>query len=186
MNGPIRRAHKLLLRTWYKRKFKSCGNNFRWDPVTSFFAKPESAEIGDNVFLGEGFHISVDVSLKIGDGVIVGPRLIIMGGDHDYTRMGKRLHEVKKGINLPVSIEQDTWIGTGVIILKGVTIGEGAVIGAGSLVIEDIPPYTIAVGSPAKAIKKRFSDEELSRHLEILNYDGENIENIINARNQFL
>ena len=79
MHGPIRRAGKLILRAWYRGKFRSCGRNFRWDPLSSFFAKPSSAEIGDNVFLGEGFHISVDVSLKIGDGVIAGPRLIIMG-----------------------------------------------------------------------------------------------------------
>jgi acetyltransferase-like isoleucine patch superfamily enzyme len=186
MHGFLRRAKKLLLRTWYRKKFKSCGTDFRWDPVSSFFARPGSAEIGDHVFLGEGFHISVAGSLKIGDGVVAGPRLIIMGGDHDYSRIGKRLHEVKEGINLPVVIERDVWIGARVTILKGVTIGEGAVIGAGSLVTKDILPYTIAVGTPAKAIKKRFSDEELSRHLEILDYSGETIAEIIDKRNRHL
>jgi acetyltransferase-like isoleucine patch superfamily enzyme len=144
MHGPIRRARKLILRAWYRGRFRSCGRNFRWDPVSSFFAKPSSAEIGDNVFLGEGFQ----------------------------------------GINLPVVIEQDVWIGAAVIILKGVTIGEGAVIGAGSLVTKDIPPYTIAVGTPAKSIKKRFSDEELKRHLELLDYRGESIAAIIDRRNR--
>lgn len=173
-----------MLRKWYNRRFKSCGRNFRWDPLSSFFGRPESAEIGDNVFLGEGFHISVAESLKIGDGVIVGPRLIIMGGDHDFTTIGKRLYELKEGIDLPVTIEKDVWIGAGVMILKGVTIGEGAVIGAGSLVAKDIPPYSIVIGRPARPVKKRFSDNELVQHLELLKYDREGIDRLIAARNQ--
>jgi len=185
MNSIFRRVKKLLLRKWYNRRFKSCGHNFRWDPLTSFFAKPECAEIGDNVFLGEGFHISVAESLKIGDGVIVGPRLIIVGGDHDYSLVGKRLYEVKEGINLPVIIEKDVWIGASVIILKGVKIGEGAVVGAGSMVAKDIPPYSVAIGTPARPVKKRFSDKELSQHLEILKYNRKDIERLISARNQF-
>jgi acetyltransferase-like isoleucine patch superfamily enzyme len=185
MNSTFRRAKKLLLRKWYKRRFKSCGSNFRWDPLTSFFAKPECAEIGDNVFLGEGFHISVAESLKIGDGVIVGARLIIMGGDHDFSQIGKRLHEVHEGINLPVVIEKDVWIGAGVMILKGVTIGEGAIIGAGSMVTKDIPPYSVAIGTPARPVKKRFSDEELIQHLELLKYDRESVDRLIVERNQF-
>ncbi len=184
MESSLRRVRKLIARTWYKRKFGSCGTNFRWDPLSSFFARPDRAEIGDNVFLGEGFHISVLVSLKIGDGVVAGPRLIIMGGDHEFEHVGKRFHQLKEGNNLPVTIEKDVWIGSRVTILKGVTIGEGSVIGAGSIVTKDIPPYTIAVGSPAKPVKKRFSDEDLARHLELLDYDRESIDRLIAARDQ--
>lgn len=186
MNSIFRKARKVLLRRWYAGKFKSCGKNFRWDPTTSFFARPESAEIGDNVFLGEGFHISVALSLKIGDGVVAGPRLIIMGGDHDMTQIGKRLHQVREGNNLPVVIEKDVWIGARVTILKGVTVGEGAVLGAGSVVTKDIPPYAIAVGSPARPVKKRLEDGDLRRHLEILDYEEENIAEIIDSRNRGL
>lgn len=186
MESSLRRARKLIARTWYRRRFKSCGANFRWDPLSSFFARPDRAEIGDNVFLGEGFHISVLVSLKISDGVVAGPRLIIMGGDHDFDQVGKHLHELKEGINLPVTIEKDVWLGARVTILKGVTIGEGSVIGAGSLVTKDIPPYSIAVGSPAKPVKKRFTDADLARHLELLIYDRESIDGIIAARSEYL
>jgi len=185
MDSRFRKARKLILRAWYRRKFRSCGRNFRWDPLSSFFARPDRADIGDNVFLGEGFHISVLVDLKIGDGVVAGPRLIIMGGDHDIGQIGKRLHEVGEGINLPVTIEKDVWIGARVTILKGVTIGEGSIIGAGSLVTKDIPPYTIAVGSPARPVKKRFSDEELARHLATLEYGRESIEGIVAARGEY-
>lgn len=58
-------------------------------------------------------------------------------------------------VSEPIEIGDDVWIGTGVKILKGVKIGEGAVIGAGSVVTRDIPPYSVAVGVPARVIKKR-------------------------------
>jgi acetyltransferase-like isoleucine patch superfamily enzyme len=54
-----------------------------------------------------------------------------------------------------ITIEDDCWIGTGVRILDGVTIGQGSVIGAGAVVNKDIPPYSVAVGVPAKVISKR-------------------------------
>ena len=65
-------------------------------------------------------------------------------------------------IEAKVVIKDDAHIGIGSIIMPGVTIGEGAVIGAGSLVTHDIPPYSLAVGSPAKVVKF-FTDETESK-----------------------
>jgi len=56
---------------------------------------------------------------------------------------------------LPVNIGSDVWIGAGCKILGGVTIGNGCIIGAGSVVIKDLPPYSISVGNPAKVLKYR-------------------------------
>jgi phosphonate metabolism protein (transferase hexapeptide repeat family) len=64
------------------------------------------------------------------------------------------------------TLGHDIWIGHGAIILPGVTVGTGAVIGAGSVVTKDIPPYSIAVGVPAKVIKKRFSDDIITQLLK--------------------
>lgn len=66
-----------------------------------------------------------------------------------------------------VKIGNDVWIGTNVTILSGVTIGDGAIIGAGSVVTKNIEPYTINVGVPVRAIKKRFSEEDISFLLEL-------------------
>ena len=152
----IYRVKKGFMRWLYKRKFNSCGKNFRWNPLNSFFTKPESADIGNNVFIGEGCHISVYTSLRIGDGVIVGPKLIIMGGDHNFNEVGKRLHELEKGINFPVIIEEDVWIGANSVILASVSkIGKGAIIGAGSVVTKDVLPYSIIGGVPSKIIGNR-------------------------------
>ncbi|MBD2113713.1 acyltransferase [Nodosilinea sp. FACHB-141] len=54
-----------------------------------------------------------------------------------------------------ITIEDDCWLGTGVKVLDGVTIGTGSVIGAGAVVSRDIPPYSVAVGIPARVIKSR-------------------------------
>lgn len=70
-----------------------------------------------------------------------------------------------------VNIGNDVWIGSDVIIMSGVTIGDGAVVGAGSVVTADVEPYTIVAGNPAKAIKKRFSDEDIARLLRIRWWD---------------
>ena len=60
------------------------------------------------------------------------------------------------------------WIGANATILKGVTIGEGGIMAACSLVTKDVPPYSIVGGFPAKVIGRRFSDEDIVKHKEIL------------------
>lgn len=64
-----------------------------------------------------------------------------------------------------ITIENDVWIGTGVVILSGVTIHNGAVIGAGSVVTKDVEPYGIYAGNPARKIGSRFSESEVSKLL---------------------
>jgi phosphonate metabolism protein (transferase hexapeptide repeat family) len=63
------------------------------------------------------------------------------------------------------TIGNDTWIGHGAIVMPGVSVGDGAVVGSGSVVTRDVPPFAIAVGSPARVVKRRFP-EELSAALE--------------------
>ena len=68
-------------------------------------------------------------------------------------------------------IGSDVWLGSKANIVRGVKIGDGAVIGANSLVLEDIPPYAIAVGTPAKVIKYRFDEQTVDRLLKIRWWD---------------
>lgn len=68
-------------------------------------------------------------------------------------------------------IGNDVWIGYESVIMPGVTIGDGAVIAAKSVIVRDIPPYTIAGGNPAHPIKKRFSDESVAKLLDIRWWD---------------
>ena len=66
-----------------------------------------------------------------------------------------------------ISIGHDTWVGHGAIVMPGVTVGNGAVIGSGAVVTRDVPAFAIAVGSPARAIKSRFTPE-IAKRLEAL------------------
>jgi acetyltransferase-like isoleucine patch superfamily enzyme len=74
------------------------------------------------------------------------------------------VHDKRPDDDLGVIIEDDVWIGARAIVLRGVTIGRGAIVGAGSLVTKNIPPYAIAVGSPAKTIKFRWDVETILEH----------------------
>ena len=105
-------------------------------------------EIGDGVFLNSGVSISAHQLVKIGNGCQIGNYSLLM--DNDYHRVGN-LREA--GVSKPIILGNDVWLGAHVIVLKGVTIGDGAVIGAGSVVTRDVPPRSVAVGSPARVVK---------------------------------
>lgn len=70
-----------------------------------------------------------------------------------------------------IVIGNDVWIGYEAVIMAGVTIGDGAIIGTRAVVTKDVPPYTIAGGLPAKAIRKRYSEETIAALLELKWWD---------------
>lgn len=82
-----------------------------------------------------------------------------------------------------IVIGNDVWIGYEAVIMAGVTIGDGAIIGTRAVVTKDVPPYTIVGGVPAKIIRKRFSDDTISKLLEIKwwNWEKEKIQKNIEA-----
>jgi len=70
-----------------------------------------------------------------------------------------------------VVIGNDVWIGTGAILLEGISIGDGAIVAAGAVVTKDVPPYTIVGGVPAKQIRKRFEEEQIEKLLQLQWWD---------------
>ena len=93
--------------------------------------------------------------LEIGNDVRIAAHVKIVPMNHIYEdpKTPIRLQKIKA---IGVKIEDDVWLGVGSTVLDGVTIGKGSVIGAGAVVTKNIPPYSIAVGVPAKVIKKRL------------------------------
>ena len=165
----IRRIVSRLLMYSFRPLFKKHGKNNIFSPYDSFSFSTIS--LGNDVYIGSGAKFSSISSISIGNKVMFGPNVTIMGGDHNTTTIGKYMFDVEEKLpnnDLPIVIKDDVWIGCNSIILKGVTIGQGSIIGAGSLVIKDVPDYSIAVGSPAKVIKKRFSYDELIKHITLL------------------
>jgi hypothetical protein len=102
-----------------------------------------------------GTVICAAKSVRIGARCLIGADVMIFDTDfHNPEPEGRRYAPVDwLRISAPVSIGDDVFIGTGSRVLKGVTIGDGSVIGAGSLVVSDIAPFTVAAGTPAKALR---------------------------------
>ncbi|KAF4868321.1 putative acetyltransferase [Colletotrichum siamense] len=129
----------------------------------TFIEPPFIPDYGCNVVIGENCFINfnctiLDTSLVIiGNRVQLGPNVSIYSAGHE-TSVLSRIKFVEFGD--PVYIEDDAWIGGGTIILPGVTIGKGSTIGAGSIVTKSIPPYSVAMGAPAKVVKKLPTIEE--------------------------
>ncbi len=137
--------------------------------VFNFRDLPRAAiTIGKNCFIGEFNVIRGQGGVRIGDGVYTGPMAQIVAVNHVYSDPNRPIRE--QGITAQgIVIEDDVWIGAGAAVLDGVTIGRGSVIGAGSIVASDIPPYSIAVGTPAKPIKDRrqMGDNHHQRGAEV-------------------
>ena len=114
----------------------------------------EKLTIGKNVGIAANAFISMRGPVEIGDDTIFGPNVAIHAENHNFDDINKPIRlqgATRKGIR----IGKDCWIGSGVKILDGVTIGNGCIIAAGAVVNKDIPDYSIAGGVPAKVIKNR-------------------------------
>jgi len=110
---------------------------------------------GEDVSFGPGCQIYEPRSgLTIGNHCMIGAGTLISGVSHGHGEIDVPMRN-QLAISLPIVIEDNVWIGMGVILLPGVTIGSGSIIGAGSVVTNDIPPNSIAFGIPCKVTKKR-------------------------------
>ena len=125
--------------------------------------------IGDFSYINSYTIIDCHHKISIGKRSQIGPHCYIGDFDHNIKVDFRNLLNHREGKKYaPVTIEDNVWIGAGVIILKGVTIGRNAVIGAGSVVKESIPANAVAVGNPAKVVKiveGNFDDENFFEQL---------------------
>ena len=106
-------------------------------------------EIGDDVFVNNGSVLSASQLIRIGSRVNIAPDCVLI--DNDFHGVADRDSAPKMA---PIILEDDVWLGTRVVVLRGVTIGRGSVIAAGSVVTNDVPPGVLAGGVPAKVLKR--------------------------------
>ncbi|KAK5733685.1 hypothetical protein LTR17_009538 [Elasticomyces elasticus] len=118
---------------------------------------PFFIDYGCNISLGDRFYSNFNFTVldcglvTIGDRVMLGPNVSIYAATHE-TEVQSRRDNVE--YTKPVTIGNDCWIGGGTIILPGVEIGQGSTIAAGSVVTKSVPAWSVAMGSPAKVVKK--------------------------------
>lgn len=133
-----------------RKVFAEVGENCYIEP-------PFHANWGCNMHVGNNFYANFnltvvdDADIYIGDNVMIAPNVMIATGTHPVC---PELREKMYQYNLPVHIGNRVWIGAGVIILPGVTIGDNSVVGAGSVVTKDIPSGVVAVGNPCRVLRE--------------------------------
>lgn len=112
---------------------------------------------GKNVHFGKGVYANFNLTLVddthiyVGDHTMLGPNVVLATAGHPIL---PELRPDAYQFNLPIHIGKNCWLGAGVIVLPGITIGDNSVIGAGSIVTKDIPANVVAVGNPCKVLRE--------------------------------
>jgi acetyltransferase-like isoleucine patch superfamily enzyme len=133
---------------------------------TMFDAGPRARiRVGDYALV-HGARIICDAEVDIGDYALISWNVVLMDTYRVPLEPGERRHELEQAARRtprvlaaaaparPVRVGRNVWIGFESCVLPGVTIGEGAVVGARSVVVEDVPPYTVVAGNPARVIRR--------------------------------
>lgn len=123
-------------------------------------------DFGSHIYIGENFFCNYNctmldiAAIHIGDNCLFGPNVSLYTAGHPIGLKG-RLQNI--GTGAPITIGSGVWIGGNCVIMGGVTIGDNAVIGAGSVVTRDVPPNTVAAGTPARIIRRIEENEADSK-----------------------
>lgn len=141
---------KEIRRTCAKNMIAFCGGDVNIGKGVTFGYE---LRIGNHSGIGRYCELNGDI--EIGDNVLLGPEIVIYTRNHEFQDASELIRNQGYRETKKVKIGDDVWIGCRAIILPGVTIGTGAVIGAGAVVAKDVPEYAVAVGNPAKVVKRR-------------------------------
>lgn len=122
----------------------------------SYVKPPLYVDYGENIFVGDRVFVNYNLvaldvaAIRIGNDCQIGPNVQLLTPTHPIDpQMRKDKLEAAK----PITLEDNAWLGGGVIVCPGVTIGHDSVVGAGSVVTRDIPPLVVAVGNPARVLR---------------------------------
>jgi acetyltransferase-like isoleucine patch superfamily enzyme len=110
--------------------------------------------LGERVLINYGCSILGAGGVSVGNDVLISPGVVLTSFQHGFKDLSRPIVGQEPTLK-PVVVGDDVYIGANAVILPGVTIGRGAVIGANAVVNSDIPENSVAVGAPAKVVRKR-------------------------------
>lgn len=119
------------------------------------FASGRGIEIGDRSGLGVNCRIG---PCRIGRNVMMGPDVVFVTGNHEFSRTDVPMIDQGGQGPKPIEIGDDVWIGTRVVVLPGVRVGDGAILAAGAIVTKDVPEFAIVAGNPARVVRLRTDE----------------------------
>ncbi|MBO5396167.1 MAG: sugar O-acetyltransferase [Clostridia bacterium] len=134
-----------------KEMFAEIGENCYIEPPFHANWGGKHVHFGKNVYANFGLTLVDDTHIYVGDGTMFGPNCVIATAGHPIL---PELREKQYQFNVPVHIGRNCWLGAGVLVMPGVTIGDNTVIGAGSVVTKDIPGNVVAVGNPCRVLRE--------------------------------
>ncbi len=134
-----------------KKMFAEIGDDCYIEPPLHANWAGKHVHFGKGVYANFNLTLVDDTHIYIGDYTMLGPNVVIATAGHPIL---PELRPLAYQYNMPVHIGKNCWLGAGVIVLPGVTIGDNAVIGAGSVVTKDIPANVVAVGNPCKVLRE--------------------------------
>lgn len=146
------------MRTFCESKFRHFGVGAEFRPGAYAIACSKIS-IGSRVIIRPGCMLFADPregesgTISLGDDVLLGSAVHIYVNNHDFRDPSVPVIDQGHCPPRPVVVERGAWVGAGAIILPGVSIGRNSVIGAGAIVTKDVPPFSVAVGNPARVIK---------------------------------
>lgn len=106
---------------------------------------------GSHVYANFNFTAVDDTHIYVGDYTMIGPNVVLATAGHP---INPELRQKAYQYNAPIHIGKNCWLGAGVMVMPGVTIGDNVVIGAGSVVTKDLPSNVIAVGNPCRVLRE--------------------------------
>ena len=134
-----------------KNMFAEIGENCYIEPPLHATWAGKNVHFGKGVYANFNLTLVDDTHIYVGDYTMLGPNVVLATAGHPIL---PELRPLAYQYNMPIHIGKNCWLGAGVVVLPGITIGDNSVIGAGSIVTKDIPANVIAVGNPCRVLRE--------------------------------
>lgn len=164
----LRRLRTVILLSTARKRLTH-GKDIHVGKGTRLWA-PKRISLGDHVYIGK--DVLIECNATIGSFVLIANQVAFVGRhDHDFGAIGFPVRYApwigsakhpSRYSDECAAVGDDVWIGYGVIVLSGTTIGRGAIVAAGSVVTADVPPYAVVAGIPARVVSYRFDNDDVT------------------------